>query len=55
MECRVWSVKYGVESVECEVWSGECRVWSVKYGVGSVECGVYQKYQCVVTYLPREG
>ena len=23
---KVWSVKCGVESVECEVWSGECGV-----------------------------
>ena len=29
MECKVWSVKRGEESVECKVWSVEsveCRV-----------------------------
>ena len=33
--CEVWSVKCGVESVECvsvkdKVWNGEWGVWSVK-------------------------
>ena len=32
MEWRVWSVKCGVESVECKVWN----VWNV----WSVECEV---------------
>ena len=32
MECKVWSVKCGVESVECEV-------WSVKGGMCGM-CGV---------------
>ena len=36
MECRVWSVKRGVESVECKVWSGE-YVGSVE---SEVKCGV---------------
>ena len=30
MECKVWSVKYGV-------WSVKCKVWSVER---SVECKV---------------
>ena len=30
MECKVWSVKYGV-------WSVKCKVWSVERGV---ECKV---------------
>ena len=42
MECgnKVWSVKYGVESVEClecKVWSAECKVRTVEGGVWSVE------------------
>ena len=48
MECKVWSVKCGVESVECKgwnvwnvKWSGECGVWSVKWRVWSVECKVW--------------
>ena len=32
-ECKVWSVKWRVQS-------GKCKVWSVKCGVGSVKCGV---------------
>ena len=37
MECKVWSVKcvwsleWGVESVECKVWSMKSEVWSVKF------------------------
>ena len=38
----MWNVEFGVQSVEvrcrvesvdCEVWSGEWRVWSVKCGM----------------------
>ena len=31
----MWSVKCGVESVECEVWSVKCgsKVWSGECGV----------------------
>ena len=35
MQCKVWSVKCGVRSVECVK-----RVWSVECGVWSVECKV---------------
>ena len=35
----VWNVKYGVESVKCEVWSGEYDVWRVKCAVESLKCG----------------
>ena len=32
MECRVWGVKYRVQSVECKcgAYSVECKVWSVE-------------------------
>ena len=26
VECKVWSVKCGVESMDCEVWSVKCGV-----------------------------
>ena len=50
MECKVWSVKCGVESVECEVWSvkgGMCGMC----GVYSVECKVYIAGQSLRTSL----
>ena len=44
MECEVESVKYGVESVKCEVrkcasveWSGNCEVQIVECRVRSVK------------------
>ena len=37
MECRVWNVECGVQSVEVKCGS---KVWGVKGGVESVECGV---------------
>jgi len=45
-------VKCGVESIECEVWSGKYRVWSVNNfdqevpeGSNMDSCGVVQKVQ----------
>ena len=34
MECKVRSVKCGVESMECEVWSVKCgsKAWSGEFG-----------------------
>ena len=29
----LWSVEFGVCSIQCEVWSVECGVWSVQYTV----------------------
>ena len=34
---------WNLESVECEVWSGECGVWSVKGGL----CGMCGMCECV--------
>ena len=39
VECKEWSVKNGVESVE-SVDSVECEVWSGEWGVWNVECKV---------------
>ena len=36
MECKVWSVKWGVWSVKCEVQSLECGVWSGSWSTGPV-------------------
>ena len=36
----MWSVKCGVESMECGVKRGS-KVWSVKCGVESVECKLW--------------
>jgi len=33
VECKVWSVKRGVETVKCRMLSVDCKVWSVECGV----------------------
>ena len=43
VECRVWSVKWGVESGECRVWSVKCKAWSVKCGVSQSATPAMQK------------
>ena len=42
LECKVCSVKYGVNSVDCQVWSVKCgvEVWNVKCAMWRVKCGV---------------
>ena len=49
MECKVWSVKRGVEIVKCRMLSVDCTVWSAECKVWSVKCRVWTENQRLQT------